>query len=204
MIKRFPKPSPSPQQADKILSSASERKSLTSRIKDSWGLKVRRNFDVPIWPMQALGHPTQMGIKRGRKAQGMFGMSFSMIFSIIIIIAIIATAIYAITKFAGLGNCAQIGLFFDDFQDEIDKAWTSGIYSDTFEIDLPAKIEEICFDTDSTLSLIPSEKACDGDLSFKTLKHVNVTNNFCKVLEDENTIKLKKGPRDNLVFLTRI
>ena len=80
-----------------------------------------------------------------KKGQEIFGMSFSVIFSIFLIIAIIAVAFYAITHFLSLDNCAQIGRFYEDFQDEIDKAWKDEIYEDIFIIKVPKEVETVCF-----------------------------------------------------------
>lgn len=72
-------------------------------------------------------------------------MSFSVIFSIFIIIAIIAVAVYAIIHFMSLDNCAQIGMFYDDFQSEITQAWKDEIYEDIFVVKLPREVETVCF-----------------------------------------------------------
>ena len=87
-----------------------------------------------------------------KKGQEIFGMSFSVIFSIFLIIAIIAVAFYAITHFLSLDNCAQIGRFYEDFQDEIDKAWKDEIYEDIFIIKVPKEVETICFGALSLLT----------------------------------------------------
>lgn len=59
-----------------------------------------------------------------KKAQeSSVGMSYGVVFSIIIIIFVIAVSIYAITYFIGLNKCTQTGLFFQSIQEEIDKAW---------------------------------------------------------------------------------
>lgn len=96
-----------------------------------------------------------------KRGDGIFGMSFGVIFSIILIIFIIATAIYAIVYFMGLNKCTQVGLFFHDLQDEIDRAWQADNYDASYDGTLPASgllrtsDEEIkvCF---GTLSQIPN------------------------------------------------
>src|SRR3989338_2426588 len=52
-------------------------------------------------------------------------LSFSMIFSIIVIIAIVAVAFYMISYLLKLKNCTELGLFGRDLQDTIDRAWNS-------------------------------------------------------------------------------
>ncbi len=167
-----------------------------------------------------------------KRAQTVFGMSFGVIFSIIIIIFILAVAIYAINYFLGANNCAKVGLFFSDLQDEIDKAWTSGSYQDKFEGTLPNGIEVLCigklFGTDpldpnyqeiksdlelqysgsgeANIFLHPTEKACDGRLFSQILKHVDIQplNKFsCAPLTDSKIfINLQKGTTDSLVKVT--
>ncbi len=83
--------------------------------------------------------------KSVKKGQGIFGMSFSMIFSIIIIIAIIGVAFYAITYFLNLSRCGQITTFYDDLQDEANQAWVSTNHRKVFEGSVPSGIEYVCF-----------------------------------------------------------
>jgi hypothetical protein len=88
-----------------------------------------------------------------KRGQTIFGMSFGMIFSIIIIIFIIATAFFAINYFLEFDNCSEIGLFYNDLQREVDKAWNSGRFEGQWppegqNIKLPSRnpsLEWICF-----------------------------------------------------------
>ena len=86
-----------------------------------------------------------MSLKRGKKAQGVFGMPFSVIFSIILIAVFLVVAIFAIKYFLGIKNCTEIGMFVDDFQTEVDSAWNSQSSEKTFTSTLPSKIEYVCF-----------------------------------------------------------
>jgi len=81
-----------------------------------------------------------------------FQLSFSMIFSIILILAFIGVAIYALVWFINLNRCSQTGLFKNDFQNKIDTVWNSPEALDVFPgIDkgltsvLPSTIQYICF-----------------------------------------------------------
>lgn len=137
-------------------------------------------------------------IKRGKKAQGPFGLSFGVIFSIILMVAIISVSFYAIKYFLGLNKCANTGLFQKDLQDEIDRAWMSGQYIQTYGGTLPVGIENVCFgklttdpsndySTDlheyfteeedppegTNLFIYPPEKACG--LEYNKLKNAHVT-----------------------------
>jgi|SRR3989338_872168 len=160
-----------------------------------------------------------------KRGQDVFGMSFGVIFSIILIIAIIGVAVFAINHFLGLSNCTKLGLAYKNLQDEVDEAWTSGIYRDTHEIKLPGNIDHICFgdisvqstgteeeirqnieefyfgDGTHTVFVNPPEKACDGDLATYKLEHVDIEGFFCF----DNTdviVNLEKGATDSLVKLS--
>lgn len=152
-----------------------------------------------------------------KKAQEVFGMSFGMIFSIIIIIAILGVGFFTIRHFLSLSKCSQVGLFLEDLQDEVDRAWTSGIYQGTFEGKLPSsglsnlEIEKVCFgDLDDNAPndritqeeldnyqnpgdgfftfLYPPENACGGDLFYKKLQHAETSGNKFFCVDVKNNI----------------
>ena len=84
-------------------------------------------------------------LKKGKKAQSAFGMSFGMIFSIILIIFFVVVAFIAIKSFLKSKDCAQIGIFLDDFQTEVDETWNSQKSDFEFKGILPSKMEYVCF-----------------------------------------------------------
>ena len=165
--------------------------------------------------------------KKDMKKRGQLEISFSMIFSIIIIIAIIGVAIYVITFFLGIDKCGEAGFFYSDLQNEINKAWKSQSYKNNFEVKLPSDIKHVCFgelnenakdsksqeikekielsiyasDT-ANVFLSPSEEACDGDLANNKIENVNIDGFYC--LENRNKLKLnlEKNIKDSLVKLT--
>lgn len=138
---------------------------------------------------------------KNKKAQ-MFHLPFGMIFSIILIIVFIVVAFVAIRHFLGIRDCSQIGLFKDDLQNEIDRAWHSDMTSEIFPPEdstvtyLPSSILYVCFiDIDDEASgdnedfyseilkylhenqnmvFYPPKKACEGLRSFE-IKHINIT-----------------------------
>ena len=57
--------------------------------------------------------------------RGQIDISFGMIFSIILIIAVVGVAFYVINNFIELKKCTEIGLFYDDLKKYIDEAWQS-------------------------------------------------------------------------------
>ncbi len=79
------------------------------------------------------------------KKAGDMKISFGMIFSIILIIIFMTFAFYAIQKFLGIQNSAQIGKFTDDLQGDIDKIWRGSQGSQGQEYFLPSKVKYACF-----------------------------------------------------------
>src|SRR3989344_4093147 len=139
-----------------------------------------------------------------KEKKGQLEISFSMIFSIIVIIAIIGVAIYVIMFFLGVDKCGETGFFYSDLQNEINEAWRSQSYKDNFEVKLPSNIKYICFgalnidakdskseeiqreidfsiyasDT-ANLFLFPSGEACDGDLANNKIENVEIDGFYC-------------------------
>ncbi len=79
---------------------------------------------------------------------GQMKISFSMIFSVILIIAFIAFAIYSIAKFLSVTRFATIEDFKDKFQNDVNKIWKSQSYNDIEEYSLPKDINQVCFKDD--------------------------------------------------------
>jgi len=87
--------------------------------------------------------------KKNIGKKGQIKMSFNMIFSIILIIAFIGVAIYAVTMFLGVSRSIQEGRFKDRLKRDVERAWTSEDTSIEFVESLPSSIEYVCFiDTD--------------------------------------------------------
>ena len=80
-------------------------------------------------------------IKNKSKKAQIFGMSFQMIFSILLIIFFIATAFIAIKFFLGIQTKSQVGFFLNDLQGELDKAWERQEGSFYFNGSLPSGID---------------------------------------------------------------
>jgi hypothetical protein len=79
-----------------------------------------------------------------KKAEGVFGLSFSMIFSIILIVFFIVAGFIAIRALMTNMDNMDIGSFFKELQTSIDDAWNSDSASFTFDYNLPSKIEYVC------------------------------------------------------------
>lgn len=174
-----------------------------------------------------------MNNKRG---QEVMGMSFGVIFSIIIIIAIIGVAVYAIVHFVGLKKCTDTGFFYRDLQDEINRAWTAGTgrYRNTISIPVPGGITgqdgitHFCFGNlninaptfsvqqtelrnlmqfglEGNAFLYPPNEACDGELFYFNLEHVEAGNNFFCIQKDNDgkiTTAVMKEPSDRVVTIS--
>ena len=81
-----------------------------------------------------------------RNVDGQIQMSFGMIFSIILIIAFIAFAFYAIKIFLNTQNETQTGKFINDFQADINRIWGGSVESsEEHEYSLPQKVSSVCF-----------------------------------------------------------
>jgi hypothetical protein len=86
-----------------------------------------------------------LSCKLNKKSQQVLGMSFGVIFSILLIIFFIVIAIIVINSFLSSKNCVQVGLFVDNLDEDIKRAWNSQHDLHTFEGNLPSGIEYVCF-----------------------------------------------------------
>lgn len=157
--------------------------------------------------------------------RGQIDISFGMIFSIILIIAVVGVAFYVINNFIELKKCTEIGLFYNDLKKYIDEAWQSTIHKDTFPNGkypaiLPSGIEMVCFgdiaqaqqeyndikksfiNSNGNVFLYPAQKACDSSLSSIKLEHVKTDNFFCiPVVDSKIELKTEKNQFEALVTL---
>ncbi len=161
-----------------------------------------------------------------RNKKGVISLSFGVIFSIILIIFFIAVAIIVIKSFLGTQRCAQIGLFKEDLQEDVRKAWNSPKQISTFKSTLPGGIEYVCFANLSmplrgddkeigeiisvyegeiaNMFLYPAEKTCG--LPYYNIKYldlekiVSLKNPYCiEVDNGKIDIKIQKELGDRFV-----
>ncbi len=94
----------------------------------------------------------KMRMIRDKLGQNTMSLPFGVIFSIFLIIVFIAVAYFAINHFLEIGECGQVGQFYDDLQKQVDDVWNSQ-FSDNviFEINLPSGVEKICFVNSSAI-----------------------------------------------------
>ncbi len=154
--------------------------------------------------------------------KGDFSLPFGVIFSIIVIIAILGVAFYVLINFVKLGKCTDIGLFYNELKTEINKAWRAPISEEILEGKLPSDVELVCFGNrsvsaereynevyrklvrgDDNIFLYPSQKACDSNLNSIKLEHITFDSFFCIPVENgkvkietkktvEGLVKIKK------------
>jgi hypothetical protein len=161
---------------------------------------------------------------RNKKAQQTMGLPFSLIFAIFLIIVFVVIAFIAVSSFLDWGKSSSVGLFYKDLQEAVDEAWSGQSSEDTFKIDLPSGIREICFANlsqritgpqteyqmiknydvyEANTFLLPPENA--EDMEWKLIKHLNITkmtmnsNPYC--VEVSQDLVIKKGFYDKLVII---
>lgn len=155
----------------------------------------------------------------------MFGMPFSVIFSIILIAVFIAVAFYFIGIFMDWWGCADSGQFIDDFQLEVDNAWKSQSSDKIFSGSLSSGIEYVCFadlsqsssgnsiereiyqelkknaDYTANLFFYPAKEAC---IKSTFIEHIKFSGNpYCIPVNGRVEIKLEKRFDENLVNVAR-
>lgn len=161
--------------------------------------------------------------------RGQIQVSFGMIFSIILMVAFIATAIYIIYIFLGMQKNVETGMFIRDLQSGIREVWVEygGIQNRVLEIRLDKKVEYVCFYNstagdnsgqfseqlnqikrrsiihDNNLYFLPPEST-DG-YSVK-IDYVNMSalssNPYCIANDGKVRIILNKEMRENLVRIS--
>lgn len=170
------------------------------------------------------------GYNKSKKAQ-IFGMPFSVIFSIFLIVVFLVVAFFAIKYFLNIRRCSEIGLFIDDFQNKVKEIWDTPSYTpvDTaFTRSLPSAIEYVCFanlqeqadgtskereiyaelrknaDYTANLYFYPQKKACVRATNIEYVDMESLSNPYCiEVVDGKMKIKLEKGRFDALVKVSR-
>jgi len=170
-------------------------------------------------------------LSKSKHAQGIFGLGFGTIFSIILIVFFVVVAFIAIKSFLDTQRCAQIGIFKNNLQTEIDKTWNSQKSEFIFKSRLPTKIKYVCFADFSkpiiatgtagnigrelgvyqgyiaNMFLYPTEPACN--MVYHEIDHLDIDkiihlkNPYCIAVDDGDiNIKITKDFNDKLVSLS--
>ncbi len=135
---------------------------------------------------------------RNKKAQQSVGMSFGVIFSIILIIAFVSFAFIAIKFFLGFQKTAQITQFYNNLQSEVDKARGLSSIEKEYEINLPKGITHVCFMNTS------KEKTSDQSLSSQILMYDAESNVFLIPQKETKGSSSKKINYINIEEITRL
>jgi hypothetical protein len=139
------------------------------------------------------------------KKRGQMKMSFGMIFSIILIIAFLAFAFYAIRNFLGMQQEVQINQFKENLQNDVDRLWKSTSGSKPVEYPLPSRIEGVCFYMDDLgiYNMLLQEEKIFTEHKIKNIdipRTVGDNSEVCKeVIDGKISFKLEKDSSNPLV-----
>jgi len=87
----------------------------------------------------------KLKLPKSKRSEGVFGMSFGMIFSIILIVVFMVVAFLGIRSFLNFQKTAQLKIFADDLQRDIDEAWNAGESMTIYKGNLPIGVQYVCF-----------------------------------------------------------
>lgn len=155
--------------------------------------------------------------------RGQIQISFGMIFSIIIIIAILAVGAYIIIHFMSLSDCTTAGLFYKDLQKTVDEAWAAPASKSVMTDTLPSSVQYVCFGTLTQVArstdaqrksdlmdsykfsktenafMYPAGGACKGDTGKIVINHAQTDLFFCQKVEGgQIKVIITKGSTDAL------
>jgi len=131
-------------------------------------------------------------------------LSFGMIFSIILIVAFIAFAVYGIQVFLDIQDKAKIASFVTEFQSDVDSIWRSPQGTQKHTYSLPKVAEEVCFkqgDEFENMFLKPVEATKMLGLTY--INHLQ-DDTLCLAVERGSvSLVLKKTFSDELVSVSQ-
>jgi len=169
--------------------------------------------------------------KRNKKGQQILGLSFSVIFSIFLMIFFIIIAFIAIKAFLDSKKCAEIGFFRDAFEKQIKKTWNSQKDSFDFKGTLPSNIDYVCFanltnqrrgefsdigfelgvykERGDSMFLYPTGKSCSmpsHNVKYLDIEDITRSQNpYCiEVKKGIVNLRIEKGFNQRLVSVSRI
>lgn len=135
------------------------------------------------------------------KSFGQIHLSFGMIFSIILIIAFIAFAVFGISFLLDLQEKGKVSLFKKNLQTDIDIAWESTRASQRMEYLIPSKINEVCFRSNNEFENIYFNPR---GFSAGLLNHALIEADFCIPVNNGRIyIQLTKNYNQDLVKIER-
>ncbi|MEK6871511.1 MAG: hypothetical protein AABX16_01265 [Nanoarchaeota archaeon] len=167
-------------------------------------------------------------LPKQKRSQQILGISFGVIFSLILIIFFIGIAFIVIKHFLNLQNCTELGIFVNNFEADVKKTWGSPIDSHVFKGTVPSSIEYVCFadlsrpikgtyanvgddlglfeGKNAQLFFFPTAQACD--MPYHPIEHLDMNviirrdNPYCvPVIEGVMKILIKKDSGEALVTI---
>jgi hypothetical protein len=160
--------------------------------------------------------------------KGQIEMSFGMIFSIILIIAVVAIGFYVIRYFMSLSTCTSIGLFYSGMQKDVNDAWGASDSRSIFSGNVPGSVKYVCFgnltetasagsnemlqelrkqyafSTRENIFLYPAGAgSCTPDLGSMNINHAATAYFFCvKTAEGKVQVTISKGSTSSVVIIS--
>ena len=107
-----------------------------------------------------MGQESARNLHKMKKAQ-ILGLSFQMIFSIILIAVFIYVAMIGIKAFLSYGNAAKTANFVVDFRSDLENAIGAYSFSKDINYSLPSSITSLCFTPDTSKMLNPPTSGYD-------------------------------------------
>jgi hypothetical protein len=160
--------------------------------------------------------------------KGQVEMSFGMIFSIILIIAVIGIGFYVIRYFMSLSTCTSTGLFYTSLEKEVNQAWGASASKSIFFGTVPGTVKYVCFgnlsapivagNSDKQQALInkypfsnkenvflypTGSSSCQPDFGSRIVDHVISPKFFCvQAIDNKIKVAITKGSTDSVVSIT--
>jgi hypothetical protein len=110
------------------------------------------------------------------KKRGQLEISFGTIFSIILIIAFLGAAFYAIQKFLSFQSELQTQKFYDSLRTDVNSVWTSNEASKQTEYVLPSSVKQVCFRNDNNDNVYFMENT---PVPGQYVDHLNILTPYC-------------------------
>jgi hypothetical protein len=167
---------------------------------------------------------------KNKKAEGVFGLSFGMIWSIILIVFFVLGAFMGIRTFLNYQDKTTLGFFLTDLDNSVKKAFYAESTNYIFKSTLPAGIEYVCFMNFTSKVKNPNDKESmvwnyvtstyyepdmnlylysptkDYDISFKKISYIHTDRNpLCvKVTNKKISIRIEKKFEEAFVRLSDV
>jgi len=132
-----------------------------------------------------------------KQKKGQMKISFGMIFSIILIIAFLGFAFFAIQKFFSFQGSVTKAKFYENLNQDVAKVYTSTKSTLPVNYIVPRGTSQVCFKVDPVYNVyIYTDKPTPGEF----VKNLNITRDFCVRAEKQKVnFTLEKNYSESLV-----